>query len=698
NSSYLERLQHQRFIVTGGAPLSKPIGDVINSRTRIHNWVATTETGNLQQLEVPQKDWEYVSFGPHSGAEFRPHSGDLRELVVVRNQMLEHYQGVFHNFPNLQEYPTNDIYSQHSDPQKSDLWLYRGRADDVIVFSNGEKMNPISMELTIGSDPEVRSALVLGQDRFQAALLIEPEDSLGEEERYGLIERLWPKIQQANEHCPAHGRLSKSHVMLTSKSMVRTDKGSVNRNATAKIYLEELDSLYREQPDKNADSRAHSPLRQTIAESTLLDINQIQDDDNLFTHGMDSLHVIRLARELSTNEKQIEPGTFYRNPTISKLASALQSEDTPPSVRIPKMDAMLQKYSMNLPKRKPRIAMLTGVTGSIGKYLLRDLVNSGQFSKIYCLCRTLQPSTPDVTFLQCDFSDPLLGLPYEIYTELLSSVTDILHSAWQVDFNLPLENFEPHVRGVRHFIDFSSRSKNRAHIFFISSVGSIMNSTSDIVEEQIFDDCSIAQPMGYGESKYIAERLLYLAGIESNVSSTICRVGQIAGPLDDSGMWKKCEWIPSIIATSKFLGCIPASLGPSERITWIPVDKFSQIVMELFTSEVKETTEVLHLINPSATTWTELVPVVQSNLGSDIKVVPLPEWVHALQESVSNVENPDWNPAAKFTDLLQSLVQEQTRKFPILDTTNAVRQSQSLRELGAIRSEWMTHWIKQWAF
>lgn len=55
-------------------------------------------------------------------------------------------------------------------------------------------------------------------------------------------------------------------------------------------------------------------------------------------------------------------------------------------------------------------------------------------------------------------------------------------------------------------------------------------------------------PMGYGESKYVAERLLEIAAGEFGVSAAICRVGQLAGPVKKGGMWSKQEWLPSVSA------------------------------------------------------------------------------------------------------------------------------------------------------
>ena len=76
--------------------------------------------------------------------------------------------------------------------------------DDVIVFETGEKMNPSSMEGLIGSHQKVKSAIVIGEGRFQSALLIEPVNDVETfEERASLLESVWPIIEDANRDCPA---------------------------------------------------------------------------------------------------------------------------------------------------------------------------------------------------------------------------------------------------------------------------------------------------------------------------------------------------------------------------------------------------------------------------------------------------------------------------------------------------------------
>ena len=65
------------------------------------------------------------------------------------------------------------------------------------MFSNGEKFNPMAMEAVISAHPSVESALMFGQGRFEAGILVEPVggDKLQEK---NLLKEVWGAIEKAN--------------------------------------------------------------------------------------------------------------------------------------------------------------------------------------------------------------------------------------------------------------------------------------------------------------------------------------------------------------------------------------------------------------------------------------------------------------------------------------------------------------------
>jgi thioester reductase-like protein len=67
----------------------------------------------------------------------------------------------------------------------------------------------------------------------------------------------------------------------------------------------------------------------------------------------------------------------------------------------------------------------------------------------------------------------------------------------------------------------------------------------------------VAVGTGYGESKWVSERLLEVAAAESPLEPTIIRVGQICG--GPNGFWNEKEWVPSLIRSSVHLNCLPSS-------------------------------------------------------------------------------------------------------------------------------------------
>ena len=140
----------------------------------------------------------------------------------------------------------NDVFSKH--PSKPNLWLYEGRVDDVIVFSNGEKFNPNNMEATLRSFSKVSGALIIGQGRFEATALLELKERVPdtEEGRKSILDELSLYIIKANQSAPAFAKISRGRIFFTiaGKPMMRTDKGTVKRRATNQAYEKEIDQFY----------------------------------------------------------------------------------------------------------------------------------------------------------------------------------------------------------------------------------------------------------------------------------------------------------------------------------------------------------------------------------------------------------------------------------------------------------------------
>ena len=751
----LDCLEKVKNVLPGGSTTTKAAADAINYKTALLNILGATELGCISQLAIDRQDWPYIASSPLTGIEFRQHSEEEYEMVVVRKEEFVSQQPTFELFPDLDEYRTQDLYAKH--PTKPGLWLYRGRSDDVIVFSNGEKTNPILVEAVISGHPKVSAVLMAGQNRFEVSLLIESVISLeaSAEARAELIEELWPTIQDANCQQPAHSRISKTHILFTTpeKPMLRAGKGTVQRRLTIEDYTSELDALYADAETMD-DSTCPVVIKDSNLEASVLQLLQIttgcttlKSEDDVFACGMDSLQVIQTARYLNAGLQmtkyktvRVAPSTIYTRPTLSELTIEImdlssKSRNAPvvdDIAREKRMSSILQQYSSSVkPPQKghrtqgdgPPVIILTGSTGTLGSYLLNSLNSSPSVLKIYCLNRSSnsferqvaqiasQGLSTDwdpqrVVFLTVDLSQDRLGLTESIYDELVANVNLIIHNAWQVDFKLPLSFYEKsHISGVCNLVNLSAQCAHHCRFLFVSSIGAVNNwsaTNGGTVPEKVITDLSVAGKIGYAESKLISEQLVDLAATKCDLDVSIRRIGQIAGSAEgEKGPWNTREWFSSLIISSLHLAALPDSLGSLEEIDWVPIDLVATIVTELALAQAERSkigTEVYHIVNPERTTWRYLLLFIQSQLGDVVQVIPLAAWVQKLgasaETSISEAALVK-NPAIKLLDFYQGLI-DATEMSPKLDTRQTKKRSATLRDLKPVKKEWLAKWIDGW--
>ncbi|KAL3465624.1 hypothetical protein BJX64DRAFT_50149 [Aspergillus heterothallicus] len=433
----------ERLIYCGG-DLPQRTGDTVAAQIPLMNMYGASEVGMVSTISAvatrdPLRDWRYLHVNPAMGVEMRHVAGGEYELVLVRDAALEQHQFCFAVFPDKREYATKDLFVRHPDPERRELWRWSARADDVVVFLNGEKTNPVSMEQHVASaNGEVAAVLVVGARRFQAALLVELRDSkrgdgeeggeLGASERAAMIEKLWPSIEEANAVCPAHARIAKTHILFTKrdKPMLRAGKGTIQRAGSLALYEEEIDALYADadrlsqnHSDGKYDKLTYEQLSDPEAlkeciRQTMLDITAwgeeklISNTDNFFHLGLDSLQAITATRRFRhcLSMQDFSPNLIYLHPSVGELSDAVirlrsnqqASTEATRTARLQQRDALLHKYTAQIAKSVSRTTaaqrastghtvILTGSTGNLGTYILNALLKDPSVSHIHCLNR-----------------------------------------------------------------------------------------------------------------------------------------------------------------------------------------------------------------------------------------------------------------------------------------------------------------------
>lgn len=610
----------------GGAPLSPEAGSILSRHINLRTAIGSSEMGAISTLIPEGEDnWGYFEWNPFFGIDMQSIGDGLYELVIPRRENARTVHGIFHTFPTLHEYRSKDLFVPHS--SRPNLWKYHGRLDDVIVLSNGEKLNPVTLEKVVEGHPSVSRALLVGQGRFQSALLIEPvwrdyEVNFGRNEKR-FIEAIWPAVQTANKTVPNYGQVMRNMILPSHKGkpFKTTPKGTTQRHSVNKDYADEIEAIFTAQDDQlevklpsTIDVKSLTDYTCGII-SRLLDRPNIEAKEDLFTSGLDSLRTIQLSKLLrkavadrnhNLDVHSLNAQTLYAHPTVEKLTGLLRRILTGEggivqASRSEKISNLVSKFTQSFPKRAPNPSLLlpdastvilTGSTGSLGTYILHSLLNNKNVAKVYCFNRAdaemrqkegfqakgldcgLLEDPNKVEFLQVSFGEKHFGLPDGKYNRLLESVDMIIHNAWKVNFNHPVESFEdPHLKGVHEFVNFSLSSHYNAHLAFISSISTVGGwhpSMGHCIPELPMETPDVVLQQGYGESKHVGERMCLKASRTAAVPTSVFRVGQIAGPDTRLGIWNPQEWIPTLVATSKAIGKVPLDLG-SGAVDWISV-------------------------------------------------------------------------------------------------------------------------------
>ena len=430
---------------------------------------------------------------------------------------------------------------------------------------------------------------------------------------------------------------------------------------------------------------------------------------------------------------------IYGNPTPEKLAKYILSRvrqgnvttaDEEDEHEVESMETLWQKYAKDPLKAKPgrpnpsddgQVVILTGSTGMLGSYMLDQMIRNPRVKRIICLNRSqdggkertesamksrgLATNDSKCTFLHADMSRADFGLGREAFNELLSTADRFIHNAWPVNFNIPVQSFEPHIRSVRNISDFAAQAAKRVAVVFISSIGTgdRWDASKGPLPEERLEDLTLPSG-GYGRSKMVGSLILEDMAKTGDFPAAIIRVGQIGGPQAEQGFWNKQEWFPSIIASSLYLGALPKDLGTFERVDWTPVESIAGLVLDVagVAQDVAadEISGYYHGVNPTATTWCELAPAVQDFYGKERirELVSFREWVDRLDASqMGDMQALDKNPGVKLLDSYRGMSAEGLRPV-VFDMTRTTERSPSMREAKPVTTELMRHWCRQWGF
>ncbi|MCA9719707.1 MAG: amino acid adenylation domain-containing protein, partial [Myxococcales bacterium] len=556
--------------------------------------------------------------------------------------------------------------------------LGRWRDDGAIEFSGrvdaqvkirGFRIELAGVEAAIRRDDAVAEVIVLARDdaagHKQLVAYIVPEDRrLCAPERRAAARRalasLRARLSAELPECmiPSAGALLEALPLTPNRKLDRA-------------RLPEATPMTEDEEARDAAPATESEREIAALWSELLGIPTPSTAANWTACGGNSLLAAQLL--LRVHERlgvKVPAYMFYEQPTIAQLAEhvdLLRGGDELDVSDVSMVDlvgesrldpALRPSDPRPYEWRAPTRVLVTGATGFLGAWVVRDLLRAG-VEELHCLVRAADADAglarvrenmrrygvwedgfaARLFAVPGDLTERDLGVPRQDYERLAARVDTIYHSAAHVSYVEPYSWHKPaNVVGTTEIIRFAFTGPTKAlhHVSTISVFGpnGFFDQVADVYEDtEILSSAALLHlDMGYSQSKWVAEALVFEAqarGLPLNVY----RPGFIVGD-SATGSCNVDDFIARLIGGCVGLGRFP--LLPRQRKEFVAVD-FASAALVHISTRAEQLGKRFHLVPPTdarSLSMSEFFELIQA-CGHELAGVPYAEWVEAVREVVA---------------------------------------------------------------
>lgn len=384
----------------------------------------------------------------------------------------------------------------------------------------------------------------------------------------------------------------------------------------------------------------------------VLGIAPIGVHDSYFDMGGHSLLAPRLVMNIERAlEVTLPLELLLEHPTVAKLSETIRTlrtegleglaptavdlhaevtlaEEIRPSGEEPRSDA-------------PQAVFLTGGTGFLGAYLLRELFDQSD-AQLLCLVRAADGSAAferlranlehhrvwhdgmaeRINAIPGDLAQPLLGLSDGDFERLAHEADLVIHAGAWVNFIYPYSVLEAaNVESTRETLRFATTGTPKP-VHFISSTA-VFTPESYAAGRAAEDDPlehTAGLFSGYAETKWVSEKILALAE-ERGIPVAIYRPGVISGD-SETGVGNTSDMVWNVIK-----GCIELGsyLDPSPILDVTPVDFVARAVVYLALHGERSHGRRFGFANPRPMPYAEIFAVA-TEMGYSMKPLDYSRW------------------------------------------------------------------------